>query len=52
MANLNVKDFPEDVKEKLDEEARKNRRSLSAQLIYLLEERYSLTQGKSDEVSA
>jgi hypothetical protein len=51
MPNLNVKDFPENVKEKLNKEAEENRRSLSAQLIYLLEERYDLLSKPEERAS-
>jgi hypothetical protein len=37
MATLNIKSFPEDLYQLLGEQAKKDRRSLSGEVIYLLE---------------
>ena len=47
MAALNIKDFPDELKKKLKEEAKDQNRSFSAQLIWLLKERYGLAPSQN-----
>lgn len=50
MVDLNIKNFPEDLYQSLGQRAKKDRRSLSSEVIYLLEWALEATQKEKGSI--
>ncbi len=50
MANITIKNIPDEVYEKLKERAKRNRRSINNEVIYLIESQFRANQVNVEEV--